>query len=82
MAAACCLRLPEETGVPLSVSRLEQPRLPAIMVGEGFSALLTTAFLRETEQAVAQLECNNRLPVPDKTNCAGVGMGKRYGAGE
>jgi hypothetical protein len=47
------------------------------MVGEGFSALLTTAFLRETEQAVAQLECNNRLPVPDKTNCAGVGMGKR-----
>jgi hypothetical protein len=54
IAATCCLRLPDDAGVPVSVSRLEQPRLPAIMVGEGFPALLTTAFLRESEQAVAQ----------------------------
>jgi hypothetical protein len=78
MAATCCLRLPEETGVPVSVSRLEQPRLPAIMVGEGVSALLTTAFLRESEQAYLDssvkkrhLEFSFHRKVPDPESAAG-----------
>ena len=44
IAATCCLRMPDDAGVPVSVSRLEQPRLPAIMVGEVTQKLLNDVF--------------------------------------
>jgi hypothetical protein len=46
IAATCCVKLLENAGVPVSVKRVDRPKLPAIMLGEVTQKLLSDVFHR------------------------------------
>src|SRR5262245_17365372 len=46
IAATCCLTLLGGAGIPISVEKVERPKLPAIMLGELTQKLLRDVFHR------------------------------------